>query len=1001
MLARYAVVLPLVLLFSLLPGAALAQFTVEGTVFDAATDTPIPGANVLIVGTTTGVSTNADGQFEVRVTEDAATLRFSFVGYQTVEEEVTPSTGRLDIRLEPDVSNLEEVVVTGLATSIQRRNLANAVTKIDAEDIAGNVDPSTLDNALQGKLPGVNIVSQSGAPGGGNNVQLRGISTLGAGTSQPLYIIDGVYVNNNQISVGRSEADQAGSPSQDNTANRLADLSPEDIESVEVLKGPSAAAIYGQRANAGVVIIQTKRGQAGQTRVTFSQDVGTNSAVNLLGTASWSEEKIALFEEEGSESFQREIARFREGNDFDYEEELYGNVGLTTNTQLSVAGGTENTQFYLSGGLKDEEGILDNTKFVRKSIRANLDHALNDRVRLTSQSNYIYTDNDRGFTGNQNSTGGSVGYSLAYARSYANLFAGADGSFPDHPYFAENPLRLVDRATNNQEISRFIQSFSAEVDLWSTDAASLSLQGQGGFDYLNSNSLVYFPPFFQFQQAQSNPGDAIRGKQDDFNTNAQAFLVYNQSLDTDVGEFTLTTQAGFSRFTQDTNRQLIRGRGLPPEQTNPINGSIQEIVNQTDNDVYNTVRVRDIGWVGQQEVNWANRLIGTGGIRVDRSTLNADQDQYSVYPKASLALNLHEFDFWSLPQIGQFKLRSAYGQTGGLPQYGVTFEALTSENIDGRLGSTIDTRGVDPNLEPERATEYEFGVDVSAFNNRVGLELTHYRKTVSDLILDRENPVSTGITEIAVNAGTLRNTGWEVGLTLAPLQTERFGWTSRNLFWTNTSEITELNIPRFTTGAFGAALGTYLIQEGFSPTTIVGTPATPDGEAPFTVYGDAQPDFQMSFANDFTLFRHFELGFLLHWKRGGENINLTRFLTDIGGTTPDWNEDHDGDGVPNGRDRIDQFGPGAAQFVEEASYVKLREASLHYKFPSSLLENQLGGVLQAARIGITGSNLLLFSDYSSYDPEVSVFGTQAIAQSVEVSPYPSARSITFQLRLTY
>jgi TonB-linked SusC/RagA family outer membrane protein len=1001
MLARYAFVLFLVLFFPLLSGAARAQFTVEGTVFDAATDTPIPGANVLIVGTTTGVSTDADGQFEVRVAGSAATLRFSFVGYQTIEEEVTPATGRLDIRLEPDVSNLEEVVVTGLATSIQRRNLANAVTKIDAEDIAGNVDPSTLDNALQGKLPGVNIVSQSGAPGGGNNVQLRGISTLGAGTSQPLYIIDGVYVNNNQISIGRSEADQAGGPSQDNTANRLADLSPEDIESVEVLKGPSAAAIYGQRANAGVVIIQTKRGQAGRTRVTFSQDVGTNSAVNLLGTASWSEEKIALFEEEGSESFQREITRFREGNDFDYEEELYGNVGLTTNTQLSVAGGTENTQFYVSGGLKDEEGILDNTKFVRKSIRANLDHALTDRVRLTSQSNYIYTDNDRGFTGNQNSTGGSVGYSLAYARSYANLFANEDGTFPDHPYFAENPLRLVNGATNNQEVSRFIQSVSADVDLWSTDAASLSLRGQGGFDYLNSNSLVYFPPFFQFQQAQSNPGDAIRGKQDDFNTNAQAFLVYNQTLDTDLGDFTLTTQGGFSRFTQDTNRQLIRGRGLPPEQTNPINGSIQEIVNQTDNDVYNTVRIRDIGWVGQQEINWANRLIGTGGVRFDRSTLNADQDQYSVYPKASLALNLHEFDFWSLPQVGQLKLRSAYGQTGGLPQYGVTFEALTSENIDGRLGSTIDTRGVDPDLEPERATEYEFGIDASAFNNRVGLELTHYRKTVSDLILDRENPVSTGITEIAVNAGTLRNTGWEVGLTLAPIQTERFGWTSRNLFWTNTSEITELNIPRFTTGGFGAALGTYLIQDGFSPTTIVGTPATPDAEAPFTVYGDAQPDFQMSFANDFTLFRHFELGFLFHWKQGGENINLTRFLTDIGGTTPDWNEDHDGDGVPNGRDRIDQFGPGAAQFVEEASYVKLREASLHYNVPSSLLENQLGGVLQAARIGITGSNLLLFSDYSSYDPEVSVFGTQAVAQSVEVSPYPSARSITFQLRLTY
>ena len=980
---------------------SFAQFTVEGTVLDDVSGDAIPGANVLVVGTSTGVATSADGTFEVTVEGEAATLRFTFVGYRAEERDVTPSTGPLEVRLQPDVSNLDEVVVTGLASSVQRRNLANAVTKIDAADLTGSVDPSTLDNALQGKLPGVNIVSQSGAPGGGNNVQLRGISTLGAGSSQPLYIIDGVYLNNSQISVGRSVADQAGGPSQDNTANRLADLSPEDIESVEVLKGPSAAAIYGQRANAGVVIIQTKRGQAGRTSVSFSQDLGANTALNLLGPAGWSEDKIALFEEEGTASFQREIERFREGNRFDYEDEVYGGTGLTTNSQLSVSGGTENTQFYISGGLRDEEGIVEGTQFTRKSLRANLEHAVSNRLRLTSQSNYIYTDNDRGFTGNQNSTGGSIGYSLAYARSYADFFAREDGSFPDNPYFAENPLRIIDGATNNQEISRFIQSFSADLDLWSTDAASITLRGQGGFDYLNSNSLVYFPPFFQFQQAQSDPGDAIRGKQDDFNTNAQAFLVYNQTLNSGIGELNLTTQTGFSRFTQDTNRQLIRGRGLPPEQTNPINGSIQEIVNQTANDVYNTVRVRDIGWVGQQEINWENRLIGTAGVRIDRSTLNAAQDDYYVYPKASLALNLHEFGFWGLPQVSQFKLRSAYGQTGGLPQYGVTFEALTSQNIDGSLGSTIDTRGVDPDLTPERAREFEFGLDASALNQRLGLELTYYRKTVSDLILDRENPVSTGITEIAVNAGTLRNTGWELGLTVAPFQSERFGWNSKTLFWTNDSEITELNIPRFTTGGFGAALGTYLIQEGFSPTTIVGTPATPDADSPFTVYGDAQPDFQMSFANDFTIFRNFELGVLFHWKRGGENINLSRLLGDIGGTTPDWNEDEDGDGVPNGRDRVDQFGPGAAQFIETASYVKLREASLHYNVPSSFLKNQLDGALSRARLGITGNNLLLFSDYSSYDPEVSVFGTQAVAQSVEVTPYPSARSITFQLRLTY
>lgn len=295
----------------------------------------------------------------------------------------------------------------------------------------------------------------------------------------------------------------------------------------------------------------------------------------------------------------------------------------------------------------------------------------------------------------------------------------------------------------------------------------------------------------------------------------------------------------------------------------------------------------------------------------------------------------------------------------------------------------------------------ELGTDVSALDGSIALEATYYRKTVDDIILDRDNEVSTGITTIATNAGTLRNTGIELGLSVLPVDRENFSWFSRTLFWQNDSEMTDLTIPAFTTGGFGAALGTYYIGEGFSPTTIVGTPATPDAEVPFTVYGDAQPDFQMSFSNSFTLFQDLELSFLFHWSRGGENINLSRFLSDIGGTTDDWNEDHDGDGVPNGLDRTDMFGPGAAQFVEDASYVKLREASIYYTLPSSVLDTAFNGALRNVKLGLSGSNLLLFSDYDSYDPEVSVFGTQAVAQSVEVTPYPSSRRLTFHLRLEY
>ncbi len=983
----------------LLPGSAWAQFTVEGTVTDESTGETLVGVNVLAVEARVGVVTDETGSYQIDLPGNSATLRFSYVGFKQQEFEVTPQTGTLDVAMEPDVANLEELVVTGLASSVKRENLANAVTKIDADQIAGNVDPTTLDGALQGKLAGVNITSQSGAPGGGINVQMRGISTLGAGSSQPLYIIDGVYVNNSQISTGRSSVDGAGGASQDNSANRLSDLNPEEIESIEVLKGPSAAAIYGQRANAGVVIITTKRGESGRTRVNFSQELGAVSALNLLGVASWSEDKIDLIYGEGTAAAAREKERFNQarqnGTLTDYEDELYGNVGLTRNTQLEISGGNQQTQFFVAGGLKDEDGIIENTGFSRKTIRANIDHRLSDRVRVASRSNYIYSDSDRGFTGNQNSTGGSVGYTLAYTPTYAQLQPDEDGNFPDNPYFAENPLRLVEEATNNQEISRILQSFSLNADLLQGERASLSLELSGGLDYLNSNSTVHFPPFFQFQQAQSNPGDVIQGKEDNFNTNMQGFLVYNQTLESDAGLFSLTTQGGFTRFTQNEDRQLVRGRGLAPGQLNPLNGQIQEIFSQQ------FVEIVDIGYVGQQEVNWDDKLIGTVGARFDRSTLNAKQEDFYFYPKGSLAINLHNFDFWSFDSVDQMKLRAAYGETGGLPEFGATFSALNSVNIGGGLGSTVSPRGIDPDLDPERARELEFGTDVGVLNGRIALEATYYRKIVDDIILDRENPVSTGITTIATNAGTLKNTGIELGLSVSPVRQENFTWFSRTLFWSNSSEMTDLTIPAFTTGGFGAALGTYFIGEGFSPTTIVGTPATPDEEVPFTVYGDAQPDFQMSFSNSFTLFQNLEFSFLLHWSKGGENINLSRLLSDIGGTTADWNEDHDGDGVPNGLDRTDMFGPGAAQFVEDASYVKLREASIYYTLPSRILDSAFNGALRNVKLGLSGSNLLLFSDYDSYDPEVSVFGTQAVAQSVEVTPYPSSRRLTFHLRLEY
>jgi hypothetical protein len=212
------------------------------------------------------------------------------------------------------------------------------------------------------------------------------------------------------------------------------------------------------------------------------------------------------------------------------------------------------------------------------------------------------------------------------------------------------------------------------------------------------------------------------------------------------------------------------------------------------------------------------------------------------------------------------------------------------------------------------------------------------------------------------------------------------------MYWGNDSEITRLDIPSYDTGAFGLSLGQYLIREGFSPTTIVGNPQDPG----LTFYGDAQPDYQMSWYNEVTFLGNFDFSFLFHYQKGGDNINLTNFLLDGGGNTPDWSNDDDGDGVPNGLDR-GPFNP--SQFVEDASYLKLREVGLYYTLPSDITSSLFNA--ERIRLGVSGKNLLLFSDYSSYDPEVSNFGAQPVSQSVEVTPYPSSRRVFFHINLDF
>lgn len=970
------------------------SFSVSGKITDAKSGDSMPGVNVLVKGSAGGTISDLNGQYTIEVSGNSGVLLFSFIGYKTKEVQVSSGITSINVSLEEDITSLEEVVITGLASTIKRSNLANAVTTVNAKELLGTTQIQTADGALYGKVAGANIRSNGGAPGGGLSIQLRGISSL-AGASQPLIIVDGVYINNSFQRTGRATVTGAGAASQDDGANRLADLNPSEIESMEVLKGPSAAAIYGTRANAGVIVITTKKGKSGRTSVSFNQDIGTAKPLRLLGVDNWSEDKINTFYNNPSASVQArrlvELQRFSESSNksIDYEDYFYGNTGLLSNSRLSITGGDDKTRFFVSGTITDEEGTVKKTGFQRSSIRANIDHKINSNISISLNSNYINSKTDRGFTGNQNNTGASIGYTMANVPNYFDLRPNALGVYPTNPYGGENPIALTDKGVNTSDVNRFIQSFLLDINLLKTGNSLLKFRANGGLDFLQNTTLIYLPEDLQSQRGAANPGDVFLGKQESFNSNFQAALVYDWS----VGKVNLTSQVGIVRLDFQNDELFVRGRGLTAGQTNIKQATVQEV-----NADFLT-RQQDAGIFLQQEANFEDKIIATAGIRWDKSTTNPDETQFFAFPRGSVAVNLTNFSFWGVQPVSQLKPRIAYGQTAGPVAFGQTFTPLEAVNIGGRLGSAIGAASGNISIEPERAEEIEFGLDAGFLDNRISLEATYYIKTTKNNIQNLNLSPTTGVNTVPSNLAALENKGIELSLGATILDKSNVRWFSRAMWWKNTATVTELGIPSYLTGAFGSGLGTFLIREGLSPFTIVGTPAITPGE--FTVWGDSQPDFTASWFNTLTIFKNFDVNFMWEWREGGDNINLTSFLNDSGGTTKGWFDDDNGDGIPNGRQRNPEPYNNAGRWVQDASFIKLREVGVYYNVPKATTDKWFGNVIQKAKIGVSGNNVLLFTDYEGYDPETSTFGAAALANNVDIAPYPTQRRLFFHIQIDF
>lgn len=958
-----------------------ASRTIRGRIVDPVSGEGIPAAQVTVKGTGAVLFTEADGTFVIE-NAPAGVVLLDLEGPEREPRQFEVPAGVDETSIPLAQLKGEQIVIEGRAPVIMKQNLASGASVVDNEAL-NRVSAANIDSALQGKLPGANLQFNSGAPGGGAQLRLRGISTIN-GQASPLYVIDGVVVSNVAIPSGSNAITGAAaggsSSNQDNPVNRIADLNPNDIETIEVLKGASAAALYGSKASNGVVIITTKRGRAGENRVEVTQRVGFAAVSNKLGSRTFGSVQEVM-DAYGEDSPLVQSFMDANGQTFDHEAAIT-RVPFTRETVASASGGVENGNYYGSVLVRDEPGVVKGTFYEKQTGRLSIGYKFGERVRVGLTANLLHSTSDRGLTNNDN-TGTSYYVVLSGTPNFVDLRQ-QGGVYPVNPAVGSgaNVLQSVQLFQNREDVWRLIGGSTAAIDAYkSKDGASqVKVLGNFGVDSFDQKNNIISPNELTFEPLTDGlSGTSIDATTTNLNYNLGAGLLW--TYQPKEGKFRNALSGGITYEGVDLSSVYVIAQNLTAGQPNVDSGSAVNVA-------HNRLSTKESGLYLQDEVALLNdRLTLLGGLLGERSSLNGNADKYFVYPKVAAVYSL-------LPPSGDnadspfaafeaLRVRGAYGEAGNRPNYGQKFTALNAtQNIDGSAGITVGGAAGDPDIEPERQREVELGADAALKDQRVVAELTVYQRNISNLLLQRALPTSTGFTTQFFNGGGMRNRGVELALQATPVSTKEIEWTTRGTLTLNRSMITDLpdGVPAFniTNAGFGAGLGAFRIEKGKSATQIVGS-INEEGE--IAVLGNGEPDFRVGWSNiiktgDFTI------GALLDWQQGSDIVNLTRLLYDGGGVSPDPEE---------AAMRLEAFNAGNVRpYIEDATFVKLREVSVAYTVPKRLATQM--GPLRTLTVSLSGRNLLTLTNYSGLDPEVSNFGNQPIGRNYDVAPYPPSRS---------
>ncbi len=1020
-------------------GQGQVAYSISGVVSDKANQ-PLIGVAVQLLETRQGTLTDLDGKYmlEGTVASGTYTLQMSYLGYANFTRTITIDDANrkldLNVTLEEDALALDEVVVTGSTLKSTRRQLGNAVNIVNADALQKSGTDNLL-SALQGKIAGAQVTQNSGDPSGGLSVRLRGVNSI-RGNSDPLYVIDGVVVSNSttnvtQVSVSAGAAEMG--------TNRLADINPKDIESINVLSGAAAAAVYGSRAANGVVIITTKRGSTGKPQITLSTSVNVNQLRQKVYITTYGKQFGSVGQRlhtinpfTGGPTVNvlgRNLpTQLVDVTRYDYQDNVFHN-GMGTDNYLSVSGGTDKTKYYGSISYMANQGIVRNTDFNRYGLRLNLDQQLAPWIKASFGLSY-----NNSFS-NEKPNGNSF-FSPINAINITNNITDAakrdaNGNLQAVEVTRVNPLSVIEDFDINQEVNRAISNLAFTL----FPLKGMTIDWVLGADVYSQAGNTYIPPY---PYAGVNPLYYAAGFAATVNSN---FRLFNNDLninyETDItNNLRSITTAGFNYQYSRNSSVLASGETLLPN-IRTVNGATTTL-----RSAYGLDQFSLSGYFLQQTFGLSNQLFVTLAGRIDGSSKFSAEENTQFYPKASASWVVSDNAFWK-ERFGKtwnaLKLRGSWGESGGLTGIGSydRFWQFSPVNYLNRPTFLPSTQLANPLIVPERTRELEVGADLSFLDSRVNLAFTWYKQDVFDLVVNRLLAASSGGRSIVDNVGEMENKGVELNLGINAVRSTNLNWDVNLVFSRNRNSIVNAGSPLVaisnSAGApaflvqgqpasvmFGTFYaknpdGSLLLDVNGLPQQERGTVTAYKGEAvPAGAYviagqlytpkrdgsgqptgtvlrnviGDPNPDYLASFSSSLR-FKGLTFGFLFDGVFGYEVFNADR-RTRQGVGIGDYAEREMKGELKRGY--IWSIYPIEEWRVDDGSFIKLREVSLSYNLP------KLFKGMQDWNLSFVGRNLVSFDNYDGYDPETNAGGNSDLLRGVDFGNVPIPR--TYQVVLT-